>query len=164
MNTSSKSPLHIRKAKISDLPIIKECLIDSWVEHAQNEPGLLDEQRMREVDVEGYYKEAFDSDKTVVFVAEIEGKFAGVQRADIQEIPHFYKDNKIFYLDDAYVVREYRGRGIVRKLIKEVEKVAKERGIKRIQARVYTYNKPMQRALEKLGYHIPHSTWDKLLK
>ena len=163
MNESANNSFQTRKAKPSDLAAIKSGLIDSWTEHARREPTLLDEEQMRNVGVESYYKDAFESDKTFVFVAEVDGKFAGVQRADIQEIPHFYKDNKILYLDDAYVSPEFRGQGIIGALIKEVEKVAKERGIKRIQTRVYTYNKPMQRALEKLGYHMPHSSWDKLV-
>jgi hypothetical protein len=38
----------IQAACPEDVSKIKECLIDSWVEHAKAEPGLLDEQRMRE--------------------------------------------------------------------------------------------------------------------
>ena len=57
-----------------------------------------------------------------VIVAEVDGKFAGFQRADIQEIPSFFKHNKIFYLDDAYVLPEYRRMGIATLLIKKAEK------------------------------------------
>lgn len=159
-----KKNFTIRKGRSTDLPLFKDHLINMWVEHAQKEPDLLVEEQMRKVDVEAWYKDAFDSDKTVVFVAEVDGNFAGIVRADIDEIPKFFKDNIIFYLDDAFVLSEYRGRGIIRTLIQEVEKAAKEKGIKRIQVRVYSYNKPMQKALEKCGYSMPHSTWDKVIK
>lgn len=155
------SEISIRKGQPEDLPNFKKGLIEMWVDHAKHEPGLLDEERMRQSNVDDYYKDAFNSDSTFVFVAEVDGNFAGVVRGDIQEIPNFFKDNKIIYLDDGFVLPEYRGRGIIGLLISEVEKAAKERGIKRLQSRVYTFNKPIQRALEKLGYHMPHSTWDK---
>lgn len=146
------------------MPFFKDRLIEMWVDHAKHEPTLLDEEQMRNSNVDKWYKDAFDSDKTCVFVAEVDGNFAGVVRADINEISHFFKDNKILYLNDAFVLPQYRGRGIMRALIHEVEKAAKEKGIKRIQTRVYTYNKAMQKALEASGYHMPHSTWDKLIR
>ncbi len=154
----------IRKAVPEDLPAIKAGLIDSWTEHARKEPDLLDEEDMRNVNVESYYKDAFESDESIILVAEDGNNFAGIIRADISEIPHFYKHNKILYLDDVYVSPKYRGHGIVGKLISEVETFAKERGINRIQARVYTYNSAMQKALTRAGYHAPHSTWDKVIQ
>ncbi|KKR70987.1 MAG: Diamine N-acetyltransferase [Candidatus Woesebacteria bacterium GW2011_GWA2_40_7b] len=98
-----------------------------------------------------------------VIVAEVDGKFAGFQRADIQEIPSFFKHNKIFYLDDAYVLPEYRRMGIATLLIKEAEKIAKQNKIQRLQGRVYTFNKPVQNFLLRLGYKSPHAIWDKVI-
>jgi GNAT superfamily N-acetyltransferase len=155
----------IRKGTLGDIPNIKECLVASWVEHARKEPELLDEERMRQSDIEGYYKKCFDNpDKCFVFVAEVGGKFAGFQRADIQEIPPFFKHNKILYLDDAYTIPEFRRKGVATILIREAEKTARKLGIKRIQSRVYTFNKPARELLMKLGYRSPHATWDKVLK
>lgn len=155
----------IRSGTPQDIPEIKKCLIDSWVEHAKQVPELLDEERMGQSDVEGYYKKAFDNPgKSFVFVAEVDGKFSGFQKADIQEIPSFFKHNRILYLDDGYVLPKFRRMGIATKLIQEAEKKAKELGIKRLQARVYTFNKPTQNLFAKLGYSSPHATWDKVLE
>lgn len=155
----------IRAGIPEDIPQIKSCLVDSWVEHARNVPELLDEERMKASDIEGYYRKCFENpDRCFVLVAEVDGKFAGFQRADIQEIPAFFKYNKILFLDDAYVLPEFRRRGIATKLIEEAEKLAKEKGIHRLQGRVYSFNKPVQELLKKMGYTMPHSTWDKVLK
>lgn len=155
----------IRAGRVSDIPKIKDCLITSWVEHARRVPELLDKKQMRQSDVETYYKKCFDTtDKCFLFVAEVDGEFAGFQRADIQKIPNFFRHNKILYLDDAYVLPKYRRLGIATKLIIESEKKARKLGIKRIQSRVYAFNKPAQELLSRLGYKSPHSTWDKVLK
>jgi len=156
--------IKIRKGIIKDILKIKECLIASWVDHARHVPELLDEERMKESDIEGYYKEAFENSKnSFVIVAEVDGKFAGFQRADIQKIPDFFKHSKILYLDDAYVLSKFRKKGIATLLIKEAEKIAKKNKIKSLQGRVYTYNKPIQNLLTKLGYTFPYSTWNKVI-
>ena len=156
--------IKIRKGTLKDILQIKECLIDSWVDHAKHEPELLDEERMRKSDIEGYYKKVFeDSETSFLIVAEIDGEFAGFQRVDIQEIPNFFKYNKILYLDDAYVLPKFRRNGIGTLLIREAEKIAKQNKIKRLQGRVYTFNKPVQKLLARLGYKSPHATWDKVI-
>lgn len=162
---TNKFQPRIRAGTPEDIAEIKRCLIESWVEHARNVPELLDEGRMKTSDIEGYYKKCFENpDRCFVFVAEVDGKFAGFQRADIQEIAPFFKHNKILYLDDAYILPEFRRMGIATKLIEEAEKLAKEKGIHRLQARVYSFNKPVQELLKKMGYTMPHSTWDKVLE
>src|SRR3989344_1705455 len=109
--TSEALPLSvtIRGAKPEDIPTIKKCLIDSWVEHAKAAPELLDEERMKASKVEEYYQKCFDEpNKCFVFIAESEGEFAGFIRADIQEIPLFFKYPTIMYVDDTYILPEHR--------------------------------------------------------
>ena len=156
--------IKIRKGTIKDIPQIKKCLIDSWVEHAKQEPELLDEERMRRSDIDRYYRKAFQNPKlSFVLIAEIDGKFAGFQRADIQAIPNFFKHNKILYLDDAYILSEFRRKGIATLLIRETENIARRNKIRRLQGRVYTFNKPVQKLLAGLGYRSPFATWNKVI-
>lgn len=154
----------IRPGRRDDIAQIKQCLVDSWVDHAKKEPDLLDEERMRNSNIEKYYQKCFENDQCHVLVAESDGQFAGFIRGDVQEIPNFFKDNKILYLDDTYVLPQYRRQNIARTLIQEMENLAKQKGIRRIQSRVYTYNKPVQSLLNSMNYNMPHSTWDKILK
>lgn len=156
--------MKIRKGNLKDILHIKRCLVDSWVEHAKQVPDLLDENRMRNSDVEAYYEKCLKSNNCLVLIAEVDGKFSGFQRADVQEISKFFKHSKILYLDDVYVLPEFRKMGIARALVLEVEKIARKRGIKRLQSRIYTFNKPAQNLLKSLGYTMPHSTWDKTLE
>ena len=159
------SSISIRKATHKDMPIIKECLIDSWVEHAKAVPKLLDEERMRNSKVDEYYQKCFDEpDKCFVFVAEIKGEFAGFIRADRKKIANFFKHSETLWLDDTYVLPSFRRQGVAHKLTLEVETLASELGIKRIQSRIYTFNKPMQKLRSSMGYSSPHATWDKVLE
>lgn len=154
----------IRPGKLEDVSQIKDNLINLWVEHAKNEPGLLDENEMRKTDAEGFYKKCFETqDKCFTFVAEDSGKIVGFLKADITEIPSFFIHPKILYLDDLFVLPDYRRQGIAKALILKAEELAKEKNIKRIQARVYTFNTGMHEFLKSLGYHSPHATWDKTL-
>jgi ribosomal protein S18 acetylase RimI-like enzyme len=153
----------IRKAEPKDIPLIKRGLIDSWVGHAKHEPGLLDEERMRESDVEGYYGKALTNPECIVLVAEQKDEFAGFIRANIETIPSFFKHNRILFLDDVYVPPKFRRAGIARALVTEVEARARKLGIRRLQGRVYSYNIAAQTMLKSLGYHSPHATWDKFI-
>jgi diamine N-acetyltransferase len=152
-----------RKASNEDIPLIKECLTDSWVEHARQEPKLLDEERMRQSKIDEYYQKALKSNESYVFIAEVDGVFAGFVKVDKAEISPFFRFNKILFIDDIYVLPEFRNKGVAFKLMAEVENIAKREEIKRIQARVYGFNKATQQLFSRMGYTSPHATWDKLL-
>lgn len=153
----------IRKGDLEDIENIKKCLIVSWVNHAKKSPSLMSVERMKKSDIDGYYKKAFSNPNSYTLVAEVDNNFAGFIRADIKEIELFFKDNKIIYLDDTFVLPKYRKMGIAKKLLNEVEEIAKKKKIKRLQARVYTFNKITQKMLKKLNFTMPYSTWDKII-
>lgn len=159
----AKLKVVIRKGTARDIPAIKPCLIDSWVMHSRHEPRLLDERRMRSSDIEKYYKDALKNPDCNFLVAEANGEFAGFIRADIKNIAGFFKHNRILYLDDVYVLKKFRRHGIAKSLLYAAERIAKARRIKRLQGRVYTFNKSAQKLLKSAGYNYPHSTWDKVI-
>ncbi len=96
-------------------------------------------------------------------IAEIEGVNAGLIVAYLKNIGYFFNHQKIIYIDDVYVVKNYRRLGIARMLIAKIEQIAKENKISRLDSRVYTYNKPMQALLISMGYQSPYATWLKIL-
>ncbi len=157
------STIIIRSARLDDLPIIKPLWIDSWIEHARHEPGLLDEERMKRSDIDRYFRDALASPKSLVLVAEINGQVAGAVKADQQDIPSFFRSPHIMYVDDLCTLPQYRRQGVAEALLGAVETKARELGIRRLQARVYTYNLAAQKLNAKLGWRMPHSTWDKEL-
>lgn len=161
--TLSMKNLKIRNANKEDIPNIEKGLRASWDMHSLAEPELFDLERIKSSNVQKSYEDALSNDESFILVAEENDEFVGFIKADIEVIPHWFSHNKTFWLDDIYINEDYRRKGTARKLIKEVEKEAKKRGIKRIQARIYKFNRPMQNLLISLGYDFPHMTANKLL-
>lgn len=126
--------------------------------------GLLDEKRMRESDVDGYYREALANPNSFVLVAVENDVLAGFIKGDITPIADFFKYyDRTMILDDVYVFPQFRRQGVARLLFQSIELKAKEQGIRRLQGRVYSYNDPIMRLLESEGYTKPFATWDKLI-
>ena len=156
--------VQLRNAKIEDIEFIKQCLIDSWVIHARNNSNLITEERMINSNIENYYYDSILNNDGYTLIAEINHKKVGLIRAYEKEIADFFKDNRILYIDDIYVLEHFRRKGIARKLILKIESIAKEKGIKRIDGRIYSFNLPIQKLLKSLGYKSPYATWVKVLQ
>jgi GNAT superfamily N-acetyltransferase len=62
------------------------------------------------------------------------------------------------YLEDLFVVPEQRGRGVGRALLKELARIALERGCGRLEWAVLTWNRDAIRFYEGLGAR-PNSEW-----
>jgi ribosomal protein S18 acetylase RimI-like enzyme len=112
-------------------------------------------RRARGRDTESYYKNALRDKNCSFLVAEVDGQIAGFIRADIQRAAGFSRDNKILYINDLYVVKAFRRQGIAQALVTEAEKIAKAKHIKRVQTKLYTFNKPMRDLLRSMGYTVP---------
>ncbi len=154
----------IRNGKPKDLKEIRPHLIEASLLHIRQEPALFNLKKFTQRKMDKYYLDAIKSKTSRFFVAEVFGRIAGYIKVDFEAIPKIFKNNEILYMDDLYIVPEFRRMGIARSLLLEVEKLAKKKGLKRIQGRVYTFNSPMQNLMRSLGYDSPHATWDKMLE
>lgn len=84
-------------------------------------------------------KHLFEEEICTALVTEKEGLIVGFAL--------FYTNystwkGKCLYLEDFYVLPEYRGTGIGSQLFDEVVKIAKERGVKRMDWQVLDWNEP----------------------
>ena len=83
--------------------------------------------------------------KNISFAIEIDGECAGI--ISIQDINEHKAE--ISY----WIGRQYRGKGIMTKVVKEITKFGfGQIGLKRMYAHVFPYNKASMRVLEKAGY------------
>ena len=73
-------------------------------------------------------------------------KIVGVCLATIKD-----KIEKSIYIDDIFVLEEFRHQGIATKLYKQVESIAKDIGAKRIDLTVWQFNKAAMKFYESLG-------------
>jgi ribosomal protein S18 acetylase RimI-like enzyme len=67
--------------------------------------------------------------------------------------PNFatFRGQRGLYLEDIYITKEFRGRGVGEAIIKYLAKAAKERGFERIDFQVLEWNTPAIKFYEKLG-------------
>ena len=93
----------------------------------------------------------FDEKICAAFVAEVDGKIIGFAL--------FYTNystwkGKCLYLEDFFVLPEYRGAGIGSQLFDAVVSLAKERGVKRMDWQVLDWNTPALNFYEKKKAHL----------
>lgn len=103
------------------------------------------------------------SDKDVISIAyEEKGVVIGICFASVK-----YKsgmvDMKTAYIDAVVVREEYRNNGIAKKLMNEVEKWARELGVKRIDLMVWSFNKNAINLYESLKMNEQRVIFEKLL-
>jgi ribosomal protein S18 acetylase RimI-like enzyme len=69
--------------------------------------------------------------------------------------PNFatFRGQRGLYLEDIFIKKEFRGRGVGEIILKYLAKAAKERGFERIDFQVLEWNTPAIKFYEKLGAH-----------
>ena len=69
--------------------------------------------------------------------------------------PNFatFRGQRGLYLEDIFITKDYRGRGLGEMLLKYIAKLAKQRGFERIDFQVLQWNTPAIEFYERLGAH-----------
>jgi len=156
--------MNIRFGTQADVELIREDLRGSWINHVDHDPEFINRAIVENTTLDEYFKSCFDgSDTSFLLIAEIDQQLAGFAKVDIKEIEKFYNETKILYIDDLYTVEQFRGKGVAKFLLAEVEKLAKDKGIKWLKGRVYSWNKPSQRTVESAGFKNMYSEWFKII-
>ncbi|MCA8911475.1 MAG: GNAT family N-acetyltransferase [Planctomycetes bacterium] len=91
-----------------------------------------------------------DPRKNTVFVAECEGKYAG--HCWLGQQTDFFTRRVDPWIFDLSVAKEFRGRGIAKRLHRTVELHLRERGHDVIGLQVMAHNEGAAQLYEKLGY------------
>jgi ribosomal protein S18 acetylase RimI-like enzyme len=100
-----------------------------------------------------------DQRKNKVFVAEIEGEYAG--HCWLGQQTDFFTRRVDPWVFDLSVVPKFRGQGVARKLHEAVVEYLKEQGYERIGLQVMAHNESAALMYEKLGY-VPRAISLKL--
>ena len=148
--------VRLRAATADDVPVILE-LITALAEYERIEGGLVaTEARLRE-SLFGGRPEA----EVVLAVSPREGGGAGEETAGFALFFHNYSTllaRKGIWLEDLFVRPAWRGRGIGRRLLAHLARVAVERGCGRLEWWVLDWNEPAIRFYRSLGAE-PMSDW-----
>jgi len=100
------------------------------------------------------FQEAVDGEDAVLLVAEIGGELAGSALGIIEE----FSDELVEapYLTVMYVATadEWRRRGVAGRLLDEMEQVARRRGLRILELRVWANNETALGLYERFGYKM----------
>ena len=88
-----------------------------------------------------------------VIVAELGSEIIGSGYARIEDSKVYLKHPKHVYLGFMYVKTEYRGKGVNKKVIAELQDWAVTQGIIELRLDVYNDNMPAVKAYEKIGFN-----------
>jgi GNAT superfamily N-acetyltransferase len=101
-----------------------------------------------------YYdlEDLISSPDVEVVVAETADEIIGSGYARIETSEAYLKHREHSYLGFMYVVPEYRGKGVNKKIVKALEEWTVSQGVNEMQLEVYVQNEGAIRAYEKSGY------------
>ena len=129
--------MNFRKAELKD----KDFILNANKE-INDLSGLTDSSFERRIDKDLFEDEIFKS-----IIAEIDGNIAGMI---LYSYVYWANCGKGIYLSQAYVKDEYRGQGVYKALLKELEQ--RETSCNFITDLVGKDNSVMQRTLDKLNF------------
>ena len=124
----------IRKLTIKDFEIIESAIAKLHKIHVDNRPDFYIENEHPISKKE--YKAMLNNQHKINIAYIVDDKIAGVCLATIKD-----KIEKSIYIDDIFVLEEFRHQGIATKLYKQVESIANNIGAKRIDLTVWQFNK-----------------------
>jgi len=132
--------MKIREVTSKDIPKVIKLCHEVWPDLTINELKRKFSRKIRNKDNNGFV--AIDNNKIVGFIGFSKGYF-----------------NKSDFLDWVFVNKNYRGKGIAEELIKEFEKDAKRRKVKRVFSTTVKKNRPAMKMHKKLGYEQVGYVW-----
>ena len=149
----------IKKATIKDVPSI----IKLWKEFRKNhnkivikknpkfKPYLIKRSNAAE-NFKKFVQKNIRSKNSVVYIAEVNGKLVGYSLIYIKDNIPIFKLEKIGYISDLFVKKEFRNQGISSKFKEEAITWFKKKGIKHISLAVYKNNKFAHSIYKKWGF------------
>jgi ribosomal protein S18 acetylase RimI-like enzyme len=102
-----------------------------------------------------------------LLIAEVNGVFAGYAACWIEHdgnIAETDDSNHFGYVADTYVVPEFRGRGVVSRLLETAESHMREQGVLRMRIWTLANNTSAKRAYEAYGFEPYEVVIEKILR
>jgi ribosomal protein S18 acetylase RimI-like enzyme len=134
--------MKIDKVLIEDFAEISEMFADLQNEHAKNEPDIF-KKNNPESDTRERFTSDLENENLIYLKAIIDDTIVGYISTRIvrQQKHFFYNDFNLGRIEQIYTLPSFRGQGIAKKLILEIELLLKKNGIYEIELFVWSFNK-----------------------
>jgi GNAT superfamily N-acetyltransferase len=143
----------VRIRKLAEDDIDGICAL--WKEFASLREGLTHSKILNEDAADyffGYATGLVSRKDTLTLVAEAEGRLVGYLISNKQRRPPIYRHTKVAYLSDAFVSEGYRGKGVLKHFMADLQKWCMSEGITAIDVQLFEQNKDAQVIYRKLGF------------
>ncbi len=150
---TEKPLFQVRPATLKDYVGLSEVFRETDLLHSTALPGLFRPMpgpaRSRDC-----VAETIDSENSIVFVAEQNGKLIGAVYAEAREAPviPMVTPRRFAVIDTLVVTRSYRRKGVGTALAGELQRWVKAKGISQVELTIYEFNKPALAFYQKLGF------------
>lgn len=134
----------IRKLTTNDFEIVESVIAKLHKIHVDNRPDFYIENEHQISKKE--YKAMLNNQDKISIAYIVDDKIAGVCLATIKD-----KIEKSIYIDEIFVLEDFRHQGIATKLYKQVESIANNIGAKRIDLTVWQFNNTAINFYKSLG-------------
>lgn len=134
----------IKRLTINDFSVVESVIAKLHKIHVDNRPDFYIENEHPLAKKE--YKAMLNNQDKISIAYIVDDKIAGVCLATIKD-----KIEKSIYIDDIFVLEEFRHQGIATKLYKQVESIANNIGAKRIDLTVWQFNNTAINFYKSLG-------------
>ena len=158
--------IKIQRATKKDLPEIIELSMDLLPYHVQFSRyyvPIKDKAKWNKISAK-YFRKLMKSRNARFWVAEDEGKIVGYGIGQIKKPPPVLKLKYYGQVEEVYIAKKYRGKGIAGKFIKEILDWFKKRNIKRVLVNFDARNKMAKRVYNKAGFKPFQENYELWLK
>ena len=151
----------IREARVDDVRGISELLVRLKKLNGEFDPMYKVVSNVIE-QAESYTKEALDSNKDVVLVAEVEHKIVGTIKAVLKD-RRFYEPSIQGIIVDLYILPENRRGKLGEDLLNRIVDVLKQKGVEVVTAEFPTQNTLAENFYQKHGFRALVNTFAKTI-
>lgn len=134
----------IKELNVNDFTVVESIIAKLHKLHVENRPDFYIENEHPINKKE--YKAMLNNQNKINIAYIIDDEIVGVCLATIKD-----RIEKSIYIDDIFVLEEFRHQGVVTKLYKQIESIAKDIGAKRIDLTVWQFNKTAMNFYKSLG-------------
>lgn len=134
----------IKELNVNDFTVVESIIAKLHKLHVENRPDFYIENEHPINKKE--YKAMLNNQNKINIAYIIDDEIVGVCLATIKD-----RIEKSIYIDDIFVLEEFRHQGVATKLYKQIESIAKNIGAKRIDLTVWQFNKTAMNFYKSLG-------------
>lgn len=152
----------IRKIVKADYEVVKELVYQVHELHCSNRPDIYHDGNPLPLE---YFNNMLEDENAFNYVYVEDGRICGVvlaEKENARKIPIF-KERSSYFIKDIVVDKNYRRRGIAKKLYCFLRDYAIKENVDAIELKVWAFNESAIKFYESIGMSIKNMSFEQIL-